>query len=328
MKNRSNKKSEVECAFFLYFPRHLREVSKQDGKFHGLLMSDAYAPRTREQALAYLEKSKAVYDSTPAWDLGVGYSYHLQKSYLEDPKSECCWDIDNFVREVILFAEKEDSESLVKSALCFFDKHPMLEGFYGYVPMISHGIEIKPLFFICRNCRTTTPWRRGNVWKEPTCCESPWIERVCEVVLRHVGEFAITVRRIGGYKDALEKLFKAEFGERQALERSPRKRRPRVLYGQKTETKHRKLSRQRDLQRIREEVRHCVQEIRKARKNPKYDSKTIRWLRENGLNLDAKIGRLKGEIAKLKLVEFRKRHPGETVPEVETILRGPRRRSK
>lgn len=29
-KKRSSKKSEVECPFFLYFGRHLREVSKQD----------------------------------------------------------------------------------------------------------------------------------------------------------------------------------------------------------------------------------------------------------------------------------------------------------
>ena len=332
MKRKEGKKNGAEFPYILYFPRRQRELSKQDGIFHGILTFDAYAPRTRESALSWLEKGKKELKNTSGWDRGVRSSYYQRKHFLKDPKSQYCVDFEAFIKDVLRYAEEEDWDAFLKAALAFFDKYPIFEGAYGWVPWMARGITITPVCLACWNCTTVTPCSAENFEQEPHCCDKPQIEPFCDVTLHYIGAFGLTKRRMRDLKDPVAKRLGARFEGCWDLREFARVVEARLQYGEKSGTRQVRLERnklRKMLQRqIEDRIPYYKEEITKAVKNPRYDSPVIRRLRKKYRDL-ARTGRaLLEEIVQQDLDECTREHPDLRFPSAATLLKRGRRGSR
>jgi hypothetical protein len=327
MRRKGKKKSEVECDFYLYFPRRLREASRQDGRFHGLLMPDAYAPRTRESALSRIEKDRRELDGISGWDMGFGYNYKVIKHFLKDPESRPQMDFEELAEAVIKYREEQDEGAFLRSSLEFFEKYPLFEGFWGRIPRIERRIKVIPQCLYCWNCFTTTPLDPDASQPVESCCEDPDLEPIFSLTFENMGTHELTIRRMGGYADFIRKRLITQIQGKVCLKNLSTAHHRRLGYRTKEATRRERAPFEQELERIRNLARGYRQEIRRARKDPKYRSRFTQWLKKKGLNVVFGTQELIEKWAEEELANLRTRYRGKKIPKARTVIRGPRKKA-
>jgi len=327
MKQKAKKNSEVECAFYLYFPRRLREIAKLDGQFHGLLMPDAYAPRTRESALSRIEEDRVKLDGTPGWNMGLGYNYKVIKRFLENPESKPQVDFEGFARRLMKYWEEEDLDALLKTVLDFFDVYPLFQGFWGRVPLIEGRTIVSPRALYCWNCFTVRTLGPDAAVPIRSCCEAPDLEVVMKVTFENMATHELTKRRMAGYADFIRERLIAKIEGKVDLKNLSTARHRRLGYRTKEVTKRRRVPLEQKLREIRNLAGGYREEIRHARKDPGYQTRFLEWLKKKDLKLAYGTQLLLQKWVEEQLAVCRKKYPGQRIPSAETVLRGPRKKA-
>jgi len=328
MEPKGNENSEVECAFYLYFPQRLREIARLDGQFHGLLMPDAYAPRTRESALSRIEEDRMKLDGTPGWNMGLGYNYKVIKRFLENPESKPQVDFEGFARSLMRYWEEEDLDASLKTVLDFFDVYPLFQGFYGRVPVIEGRTIVTPRLLYCWNCftvRNLDPETPGPI---ENCCEAPDLELVMNVTFENMASHELTKRRMAGYADFIRERLIAKIQGSVDLANLSIAYRRRLGYCTKEVTKRQRVSLDQRLQEIRDLARGYREEIRRAKKDPTHRSPFMEWLKERGLKLAYGTQELIEKWVEEELADLRTKYPKQRIPKIGTVLRGPRKKTR
>jgi len=327
MKRKGKRKTEVECDFYLYFPRKLREVSRHDGRFHGLLMPDAYAPRTRESALSRIEKDRRELDGTTGWDMGFGYNYKVIKRFLKDPESRPQMDFEELAEGVIRYREAQDEGAFLRSSLEFFDKYPLFEGFWGRVPRIERRITVIPQCLYCWSCFTTTPLDPNDPKAIQSCCEHPDLEPIFSLTFENMATHELTVRRMAGYADFIRERLITQIQGKVCLNNLSTAHQRRLGYRRKEATRRERAPLEQELEKIRNLARGYREEIRRARKDPGFQTPFLEWLKKKNLKLVYGTQYLLEKWLEEQLVLCRKSYPGQRIPSAKTVIRGPRNRA-
>jgi hypothetical protein len=236
-------------------------------------------------------------------------------------------DFEELAEGVIKYWENKDESAFLGNVLAFFDKYPMFEGFWGRIPRIERRITVIPQCLYCWNCFTTTTLDPNDPKPIQSCCEDPDLELIFCLTFENMATHELTIRRMGGYADFIRERLITQIQGKVCLNNLSTAHHRRLGYRRKEATRRERAPFDEELERIRNLARGYRQEIRRAKKDPGYQTPFLEWVKKKNLKLAYGTPYLLEKWLEEQLALCRKNYPGQRIPCARTVIRGPRNKA-